>query len=81
MDDIWRKAAKNLRKHKERLSAIRTGPETKPAAIAATTTTPTYTNPATSALKEENMNTVKKNRHTTHSHGAKLGGNSIQTVP
>jgi hypothetical protein len=49
MDDIWRKAAKNLRKREERLSAIRTGPETKPAAIAATTTTPAYTYPVASA--------------------------------
>jgi hypothetical protein len=61
MDDIWRKAVKNIHKRKERLSAIRTGPETKSAAIAATTTIPTYTNPATSsALTEEDMNTVEK---------------------
>jgi hypothetical protein len=60
MDNIWRKAAKNIRKHKETLSAIQTGPETKPAAIAATTTTPTHTNPAIFALTEENMNTVEK---------------------
>jgi len=49
MDDIWRKAAKNLCKREERLSAIWMGPETKPAAIAATTTTPTYTYPIGSA--------------------------------
>ena len=49
MDNIWRKAAKNIRKHEERLTAI-----------AATTTTHTYTNPATFALTEENMNTVEK---------------------
>jgi hypothetical protein len=61
MDDIWWKAAKNIRKREECLSAIRTRPETKPAAIAATTTTPTYANPATSsALMEEDMNTVGK---------------------
>ncbi|KIM71025.1 hypothetical protein PILCRDRAFT_830561 [Piloderma croceum F 1598] len=49
MDNIWGKAAKNIRKREERL-----------AAIAATTTTHTYTNPATFALTEENMNTVEK---------------------
>jgi hypothetical protein len=48
MDDIWRKAAKNLCK-RERLSAIQTRPETKPAIIAAPTTTPTYTHPIASA--------------------------------
>ena len=42
MDDIWWKAAKNLCKCKECPSAIQTGPETKPAAVAATTTTPAY---------------------------------------
>jgi hypothetical protein len=42
MDDIWRKAAKNLHKREEHVSGIRTGPETKPAAIAATTATPAY---------------------------------------
>ena len=49
MDNIWQKAVKNIHKHEERL-----------AAIAATTTTHTYTNPATFALTEENMNTVEK---------------------
>ena len=49
MDNIWRKAAKNIREREERL-----------AAIAATTTTHTYINPATFALTEENMNTVEK---------------------
>ena len=60
MDNVWRKATKKLRKHEEHISGIRTGPETKPAAVAATTATPTYTNPITSALTEENMNTVEK---------------------
>jgi hypothetical protein len=40
MDDIWWKAVKKLRKHEECISA---GPETKPAVIAAATTTPTVT--------------------------------------
>ena len=60
MDDIWRKAVDKLRKREEHVSGIRTGPETKPAAVAATTATPTYTKPTTSALTEENMNTVEK---------------------
>ena len=49
MDDIWRKAAKNIRKREERL-----------AANAATATTPAHTNSAVFALTEENMNTVEK---------------------
>ena len=61
MDNIWQKAVKNICKCKEHLAATQTGSETKPAAIAATTPTPTYTNPAISALTEKNLNTVKKN--------------------
>ena len=49
MDNIWRKAAKNICKREERL-----------ATIATTTTTPAYTKPTISALTEENMNTVEK---------------------
>jgi hypothetical protein len=49
MDNIWRKAAKNICKREERL-----------AAVAATTITPIYTNPTIFALTEENMNTVEK---------------------
>jgi len=57
MDDIWRKAAKNLRKRKECLSVIRTGPETKPAVIAEATTTPVYTNHIVSANTVEQVDT------------------------
>ena len=49
MDNIWRKAAKNIRKREERL-----------AAIAATATAPTYTKPAIPTLTEDDMNTVEK---------------------
>ena len=47
MDNIWGKAF--ICKHEEHL-----------AAIAATTTTPIYTNPTIFALTEENMNTAEK---------------------
>ena len=53
MDDIWQKAAKNLRKHE----VIRTGPETKPAVIAEAKTTPAYTNHIVSANTVEQVNT------------------------
>ena len=49
MDNIWQKAMKDIHKCKERLTTI-----------AATTTTPTFTNPTTFALMEEIMNTVEK---------------------
>lgn len=67
MDDIWRKAAKKLRKHEERISAIRTGPETKSevAVTVAATTPPTYTNHIASAntVEEVDVRLLEMEQH------------------
>ena len=61
MDDIWQKAAKKIRE--QRGTATQTPVIAKPTAATAPTAVPTYSNKnptTTSALMEEDLNTVKK---------------------